>query len=276
MKENRKAGRWVADIALMILVFLVIQTVVQAIAALVYGYVNHVEASELLQQMAGGQQGSLIAACSVMSSLVTIMLYPRLKWTPIDRSYLRSHPWATLLWCVTLTLGTILPFQWLYEQMQIQMPQASQALFESVMKEPWGYVALGILVPVAEEFVFRGGVLRALFALMGERRHWLAIILSALIFGALHLNLAQGAHGFVMGLLLGWLYYRTGSMVPGIIVHWVNNSVAYFMFALMPGMADGKLIDLFHGSQRMMLCGLLCSLCILIPSLFQIALRTKK
>lgn len=276
MKENKKAGWTVLDIVLMLVVFLVIQMVVNAVVGLIYGMVNHLETAELMRQMAGGQLGSLVAASSVISSLVTIVVYPRLKWTPIDRSYLRSRPWATLLWCVMLTLGTILPFEWVYEQLQLQLSDSSQALFESVMKEPWGYVALGILAPVAEEFVFRGGVLRTLLARMGDRSHWLAIALSALLFGAVHMNWAQGVHGFVMGLLLGWLYYRTGSMAPGIIVHWVNNSVAYLMFAIMPSMADGKLIDLFHGSQRMMLWGVLCSLCILIPSLLQVALRTKK
>lgn len=276
MKENKKVGWTVLDIVLMLVVFLVIQTVVNAVVSLVYGWVNHQGMAELTRQMAGGQLGSLVAASSVMSSLVTIVVYPRLKWTPIDRSYLRSRPWATLLWCVMLTLGTILPFEWVYEQLQLQLSDSSQALFESVMKEPWGYVALGILAPVAEEFVFRGGILRTLLTRMGDRSHWIAIALSALIFGAVHMNLAQGVHGFVMGLLLGWLYYRTGSMAPGIIVHWINNSVAYLMFAIMPSMADGKLIDLFHGSQRMMLWGVLCSLCILIPSLLQVALRTKK
>ena len=41
-------------------------------------------------------------------------------------------------------------------------------------------------------------------------------------------------------------------------------------------MADGQLIDFFHGSERLMVVGLLCSLSILVPSLFQIILRTKK
>ena len=218
----------------------------------------------------------------------------------MDRTYLRSRPWATLVWCGLLTLGTILPFEWVYEQLQIQMADSHQALFESVMREPWGYVALGILAPVAEEFVFRGGLLRTLLSMMrvrgwesgryvaptrssasGERagRAWapcVAIAFSALLFGVVHMNWAQGFHGFIMGLLLGWLYYRTGSMMPGIIVHWVNNTVAYLMFKLLPGMADGQLIDFFHGSERLMVVGLLCSLSILVPSLFQIILRTKK
>lgn len=288
------------DLMLIFIVFLAIQMVVNGLVTLVYVYLNHVDAAQLAQQVASGQQGQFVAATSVLSSLLTIMVYPRLKWTPLDRTYLRSRPWATLAWCALLTLGTILPFEWVYEQLQIQMVDSHQALFESVMREPWGYVALGILAPVAEEFVFRGGILRTILSMMrvsgwetgryvaptrssasGERagRAWaprLAIAFSALLFGVVHMNWAQGTHGFIMGLLLGWLYYRTGSMMPGIIVHWVNNSVAYLMFKLLPGMADGQLIDFFHGSERLMVVGLFCSLSILVPSLFQIILRTKK
>lgn len=288
------------DLLLIFIVFLVIQMVVNGLVTLVYVYLHHTNAAQLAQEVASGQQGQFVAVTSVISSLLTIMIYPRLQWTPLDRTYLRSHPWSTLVWCGLLTLGTILPFEWVYEQLQIQMSDSHQALFESVMREPWGYVALGILAPVAEEFVFRGGILRTILSLMsvagwqsgryvapsGARssespsgRPWapcVAIAFSALLFGLVHMNWAQGTHGFIMGLLLGWLYYRTGSMVPGIIVHWVNNTVAYLMFKLLPGMADGQLIDFFHGSERMMLIGLLCSLCIVVPSLFQVILRTKK
>lgn len=309
MKENRKPGRMAVDLLLIFIVFLVIQMVVNGLVTLVYVYLNHVDAAQFAQQVASGQQGQFVAATSVLSSLLTIMVYPRLRWTPLDRTYLRSRPWATLVWCGLLTLGTILPFEWVYEQLQIQMADSHQALFESVMREPWGYVALGILAPVAEEFVFRGGLLRTLLSMMRVRgwesgryvaptassasvaptrssaseeragrtwAPWLAIAFSALLFGVVHMNWAQGFHGFIMGLLLGWLYYRTGSMMPGIIVHWVNNTVAYLMFKLLPGMADGQLIDFFHGSERLMVVGLLCSLSILVPSLFQIILRTKK
>lgn len=48
------------------------------------------------------------------------------------------------------------------------------------------------------------------------------------------------------------------------------------MFNLMPQMGDGKLIDIIHGNDRMMWMGLGFSVCILLPSLFQLHLRMKK
>jgi membrane protease YdiL (CAAX protease family) len=238
--------------------------------------VNHVDFNTAFSELIAGKNGGALAVISVFCSLITIVLYAKLKWCPVSRNYLASRPWIVLIWVVFLSLGSILPSEWLYEQMQITMPEEYQELFEGIMKEPWGYVAIGMLAPIAEEMVFRGAVLRSLFKVMDGKWHWAAIVCSALIFGVVHGNVAQGVHAFVMGCLLGWLYYRTRSIVPGIVLHWVNNSVAYVLFNLMPEASDGKLIDFFHGDEKLMLGGIAFSLCILIPSIFQLALRMKK
>ena len=162
------------------------------------------------------------------------------------------------------------------EQIQYTMPKAMEHLFEDIMREPLGYVAIGIVSAVAEEVVFRGAVLRRLLDMSDERWHWAAIIASALIFGGVHGNVPQFIHAALMGLILGWMYYRTRSIIPGIVFHCVNNTVAYVMFNLLPQMNDGKLIDLFHGNERLMWMGLLCSMLIFLPALLQLNLRLKR
>ena len=175
-----------------------------------------------------------------------------------------------------LQLGSILPSEWVIEQIQYTMPKAMEQLFEDIMREPLGYVAIGIVSAVAEEVVFRGAVLRRLLDMSDERWHWAAIIASALIFGGVHGNVPQFIHAALMGLILGWMYYRTRSIIPGIVFHCVNNTVAYVMFNLLPQMNDGKLIDLFHGNERLMWMGLLCSMLIFLPALLQLNLRLKR
>jgi membrane protease YdiL (CAAX protease family) len=128
------------------------------------------------------------------------------------------------------------------------------------------------LAPLAEELVFRGAVLRAL--LRWNSRHWVGISISALLFALIHMNPAQMPHAFLIGLLLGWMYYRTDSIVPGVVYHWVNNTVAYVLFNLYPD-PDLTLMDLF-GSQQRVLMALGFSLCIFLPALFQLNLRLKK
>jgi len=105
-------------------------------------------------------------------------------------------------------------------------------------------------------------------------RHWLAITISALLFALIHANPAQMPHAFLIGILLGWLYYRTDSVVPGVVYHWVNNSIAYIIYNLYPN-PSLTLADLF-GSQRTIAAAVLFSLFILLPSLYQLNQRLRK
>ena len=213
---------------------------------------------------------------SVIGSVLTIALFVWRNWVVLSRTYLRSNPWFTLLWVVFLGLGSILPLQWIYEQLNISLSMEMEEMFKSIMGNRWGYLALGILAPLAEEMVFRGAILRTLLNYFNGRMYWVPIIVSALLFGLVHGNMAQLLNAFLIGILLGWMYYRTESIVPGIVLHWVNNTVAYTMYKLMPQMNDGKLIDFFHGNNRLMYMGLACSLLVFIPSLYQLYIRLRK
>jgi len=219
---------------------------------------------------------TILVLISVIGSVLTIALFVWRKWVVLSRTYLRSNPWFTLLWVVFLGLGSILPLQWIYEQLNISLSMEMEEMFKSIMGNRWGYLALGILAPLAEEMVFRGAILRTLLNYFNGRMYWVPIIVSALLFGLVHGNMAQLLNAFLIGILLGWMYYRTESIVPGIVLHWVNNTVAYTMYKLMPQMNDGKLIDFFHGNNRLMYMGLACSLLVFIPSLYQLYVRLRK
>ena len=212
---------------------------------------------------------------TVASSALTILLFLLFHWCPVSKTYLRSRPWLVLFWVVLLSLGTIIPSVWLDEVLNVEMPDSFTKLFEGIMGSRWGYLSLGILAPIAEEVVFRGAVLRVLLNAFHRNWHWLPIVISALLFGAVHGNLPQFIHASLLGLLLGWLYYRTGSIVPGIVLHWVNNTIAYILFNLMPQSADSTLTELFGGNERAVLLSLVFSACIFLPSLYQLSLRMK-
>ncbi len=109
-------------------------------------------------------------------------------------------------------------------------------------KLPWlGIVMmvinLLILAPIAEELLCRRIMLDGLKERFSERT---ALIVSAVIFGAMHIiaggpALALGAT--VMGLLLGLVYVKTGSLRAAVIVHAVAN-LPDFVFMYLPDMGD--------------------------------------
>jgi hypothetical protein len=93
-----------------------------------------------------------------------------------------------------------------------------------------------VLGPICEELLFRGVLLKGL---LRNYRPAVAIGQSALLFGIIHLNPAQSVGAFVIGLVLGWLYYRTHSLALCIGLHMLNNMLA-FGAMLVPSLADER------------------------------------
>ena len=220
----------------------------------------------------GAQMGALgLIITMTLFSVFVMALFLGTKWAEVSRHWVRTRPWAVLCWCALAALGALIPSVWLQEQMP-ELPNLAEAEFDMVLKDRWGYFVVGLLAPLAEELVFRGAVLRAL--LRWKSNPWVGIVISALLFALIHMNPVQMPHAFLVGLLLGWMYYRTDSIVPGVVFHWVNNTVAYVLYNVYPN-PDITLLDLF-GTQRTVLMALGFSLCIFLPALFQLNLRLKK
>ena len=80
-----------------------------------------------------------------------------------------------------------------------------------------------IIVPIVEEIGFRGIFLAGL--LKSRCRPWLAILITAIVFALFHMSLVKIISSFGFGIIIGWLYWHTGSIIPGIVIHIVNNSL---------------------------------------------------
>jgi len=90
-------------------------------------------------------------------------------------------------------------------------------------------IYLAIFSPLVEECIFRGGILGN-FIKEGMDKWW-AIIISAAIFGAIHFDLYKFLTCFVFGIVTGWIYTRTKSLVPSMILHIMNNSMSITLCA---------------------------------------------
>ena len=255
MKNNNVKAA--VDIVLYLIVFVLLQVI----------FLN---GADLMGKHYGIDSAITMAAGTALSGLITIVIFLWRRWSPYSREYIATRPWTALAWVVLLSLGTIIPSQWMIEVLDVDMPKETLELMTKLLGTPWGYLAVGVLAPVAEEMVFRGAILRRLLEVMGEGRKWFAIIISALLFGALHANGPQFIHAALIGVLLGWMYSRTNSIVPGMLFHWINNTIAFVAYNMIHQAADGKLIDIFQGNQRSVYMALGFSLCIFLPSLFRL------
>lgn len=236
----------------------VVSMLVQGVWMLVMGKESAMNATGMIITMA-------------VFSVLTMVVFLWAKWSVVSRHWVRTRPWFVLFWCVMAALGALIPSVWIQEHMP-ELPNIVEGEFDMIMKDRWGYLVVGLLAPLAEEMVFRGAVLRSL--LRWKENPWIGIVISAVLFAVIHMNPAQMPHAFLIGLLLGWLYYRTDSIVPGVVYHWVNNTVAYVMYNLYPN-PDLTLVELF-GTEQKVLMALGCSLLIFLPSLFQLNQRLAK
>ena len=149
----------IANIVLYVILFLLIQLAVTFAVAIIAMWIGGTPWSSISQHLQTGSlglNGKELVAATAISSVLTFCLFVACHWAPVKRNWLATRPWTALIWVVLLALGTILPSQWLVERMEITLPESAEKLFESIMGEPLGYVAIGILAPLVEELVFRG------------------------------------------------------------------------------------------------------------------------
>jgi uncharacterized protein len=90
---------------------------------------------------------------------------------------------------------------------------------------PFQILLIAVAAPISEEIFFRGMLFGGLRRRMPRL---LAALLSATVFGALHAFTGISAVPplIAFGFILALLYEKTGSIVPGILLHALNNSVA--------------------------------------------------
>jgi sodium transport system permease protein len=106
-----------------------------------------------------------------------------------------------------------------------EMQKAMEGLHGMLAAAPgWQIIlVLAILPAVCEELVFRGFILSG-FRQTGHTVR--AIVLSAILFGLVHGILQQSIIACVLGLVLGFLAVRTGSILPGMLFHCLHNTLA--------------------------------------------------
>ena len=169
------------------------------------------------------------------------MALPVLLWTALHTreksAFLRlSGPDPALLGLSVLGLLALLPIiQWLGEinsfipvpDFFVELEQAQMELIERILGSDIGLpstvFALAITPAICEELLFRGYLQRQF-----ERSFGIAggIAATGILFGVYHFRLTQVIPLAVLGIFLGWLVWRTGSLWAPILVHFLNNAFA--------------------------------------------------
>lgn len=208
------------------LLYLLFFLAVQFLAGIVYAAIAVAGAS---LSPGGADAGSVLdgtetaVLTSYLLTTAAILLWFRLRHKPLGKAagLRRCSGWAAafsafaalgLFVAINLALA-LLPEAWLTAYNADMAPIASTGLL----------TALSIVVvgPLAEELVFRGIIQTRLLRAMPS---WTAVVLQAALFGIIHGTPIQMAYAFLLGLALGFLRSRTGSILPGFAAHAAFNA----------------------------------------------------
>ncbi len=114
-----------------------------------------------------------------------------------------------------------------YVMMEL-FPQSASRVSDSFSQIMDGGIAINLLVialapAVCEELLFRGFILHAM---KEAYRPWVAIGITAALFGAYHMSVAKFVPTGLLGLALCYAVYRTGSIFPAMLIHFINNAIS--------------------------------------------------
>ena len=84
------------------------------------------------------------------------------------------------------------------------------------------YVSVAVLPALVEEFAFRGVILK----IMRKHSDSMAVLVSGVMFGLMHGNFTQIPFALVVGLILGFITVKTNSLIPAILIHFLNNGLS--------------------------------------------------
>ncbi len=169
------------------------------------------------------QIGLILAPTLLMATMLTTSLRKSLR--------IRMPHWTTLPLAVLLGLSMhplyISLAQWISFTYPIseQAAEAMRPFGELIGSAPWLSVLflMAVVPAICEELAFRGFIFGGLVRNQSKVR---AVIISALMFGISHGVLQQSIAASVMGVLLGWIALRTGSVLPGMLIHFTNNALS--------------------------------------------------
>lgn len=245
-KPRRKAFPAVGDILVIMVLFFVMQTLTAVLLSLCGLHLPDISdlqvediESYMRAQILRGEGMAVLYPVSMTVSLLAIYLYIRFRG---GRRSFAGFSAAGFNPNIILS-GTVwvITAQIVLEPLMAMLPSIENA---GVGRGFWACVTAVVLAPVFEEILCRGLVLETV------RRRWgdaVAVLISALFFGLVHVEPSTALAGFVVGGIFGTIYIRTHSLFSTIILHSINNAFAFALICF--GLDDVPLGDILGGGS---------------------------
>ncbi|MDD4111042.1 MAG: type II CAAX endopeptidase family protein, partial [Clostridia bacterium] len=173
---------------------------------------------------------SIYLSVVTLSFLGIFLIYSKVKNVNFTKAGLFKFKfgWLNLLICVVIAVITIFGFNSFINLFFYLMeligyaPDASLPLpLNNVGWLVINLFVLAVLPAVCEELIHRGIILNGL----RKFGNFNAILVSALLFALSHSSAMQFFYQFILGIVLGYVLIKTGSILASILVHFLNNAI---------------------------------------------------
>jgi len=182
---------------------------------------DSIDSEEVMSQMMDWIMGIALPGSFL---LAVVLLLSRRKLHP------NALQWrSSFFMLLPIGLLMLLGYDYIIGELMTYLPNYEQMLtdyktmFESIDMK---YLLIGgvIIGPICEEIIFRGIIQEGFIHTYDGPR---AVLYSAIIFGVIHILPLQVINATLAGILLGWIYWKTRSLWIVMILHIINNYVAF-------------------------------------------------
>ena len=177
----------------------------------------------LLLRFGIASQGPVVALVYALTFLSTIcyaLFAKRLRVGPdvkLLRFGFRKTDPALVLWGVITVLATTLVIEPLLELFPSRW---LEWLGDQMKLGGWMMLTTVVVAPILQESLTR------------KYGPWRGILIASAVFGIVHGIPQQALNAFFVGAMIGFIYYKTQSLIPCILIHALNNAVSYFVWML--------------------------------------------
>lgn len=150
--------------------------------------------------------------------------FKSLGWRPVNIGRAILYLVGVLLFFIFASAAVLALVSWLVPGFNADQAQNNDFIGAAAGHQSLALIALVLLPPVLEETIFRG------FMFPAMAKKWGVIpgaLVSSAVFGIAHFQANISIYTFLLGLLLCFMYVRLKSIVPGVLLHMLNNYLAF-------------------------------------------------
>ena len=161
--------------------------------------------------------------------LVTTLIFAAIYWKSLASQLVRIGFGHVEAWIALVILPGMLLVNFVYHRLflmkllKVKEAFSLDQLREAGISEPTLILIFCIYPAIAEEIAFRGLLQHWLHTALSP---WKAVGLAAFLFAVLHFSVLSLPYLFGVGVLLGWAKWKTGSLYPSMLIHFLHNLVA--------------------------------------------------